>query len=103
MKIAKYICKKFGDLCTKRNNLLHGTRSIGLNFDEEREIKVLKVAKWATSNEGLRAVKMPEIVADLNRLTDNCKHLANLSLDLAVSLPDIAGFEFDAVNKIWAI
>jgi hypothetical protein len=52
----------------------------------------LQVAKYTTLEEGFRPIEMPASIAQLDELTQQCKEVGNLVLNLVLRFPDVASF-----------
>src|SRR5262249_53892352 len=65
----------YDDLCSKRNNLLHGTWFVGYRSAQDDDASKFHVYRQKLSRTGLSAVSLPSTAPELLTLRDQCEEV----------------------------
>jgi hypothetical protein len=92
--VLSKISGHYGDLCNRRNDLLHGTWHVGY-VGEDPDSPTFHVRRLRVSGTGLSAVSLPNTASELLALHDQCQEVREWICTIHASLPskDIKPFD----------
>ena len=91
-------------LVQKRNHFLHGTWFIGWASPEDQDFSKIQLVKYKTTKDGFASETPPADVSEIQRYTDMCKGVGQLSFAVVVAITLAGGkvaknFEKDSSGK----
>jgi hypothetical protein len=95
----------YEDLCSRRNDLLHGTWFVGYTSAEDDDSSKFHVHRLRVSGKGLSAVSLPSTAPELLALRDQCQEVREWICTVHACLPhrDIKPFKecFEYRGQQW--
>ncbi len=105
--VMAQIATEYADLCSTRNNLLHGTWFVGYTSQEDANSSRFYIRKHTTTADGLKSLDLPKTVRELHVLVDRCEMLRNWIAMLGLTLPFVGDFQitrrFRLNGKKWEL
>jgi hypothetical protein len=70
--VISQLSGEYNKLCSKRNNLLHGTWSIGFSHADDPDSATFDIDKYSVGGGGVVPLSLPKTASDLQELSERC-------------------------------